>query len=123
MKKEMKTVLIIDDSRLIIERILPVLGELEYISFVIHADNFKEGLEVLSRLTQDNVLLEIRQSDKDAIELLQLLRDRKTEVAILMVSDRRNRLCNDLCKRLVTLPSSERSQPLSTIPISLSAAG
>ena len=53
MKNKNKTVLIVDDSILILERMIPLMEEIEHISFVIHAATYKEGLEVLSRLTPD----------------------------------------------------------------------
>jgi DNA-binding NarL/FixJ family response regulator len=122
MRKEIKTVLIVDDSTPTIGNIIPVLGELEHISFVVHAGNYKEGLEVLSRLTRDRVLLEIHQPDNDAMELLRLIRERKTEIAILMISNRPNRSYNDLCKRLGTLQFPDKPQTIGTVPIPLSAA-
>ena len=77
MKNDKKTVLIVDDSILVMERMIPVMEEIDNISFVVHAATYQEGLEVLSRLTPDVVLLDINLPDKSGIELL---RDRKSVV-------------------------------------------
>ena len=87
MKKEKRTVLIVDDSILILERMIPLMAEIENISFVVHAASYKEGLEVLSCLTPDLVLLDINLPDKSGIELLRVIRERQLEIAVLMISN------------------------------------
>ena len=69
MKNANKTVLIVDDSILIMERMIEILEEIENISFVVHAGNYREGIEVLNQLKPDMVLLDINLPDRSGIEL------------------------------------------------------
>jgi DNA-binding NarL/FixJ family response regulator len=122
MKKEKRTVLIVDDSILILERMIPLMEEIENISFVIHAASYKEGLEVLSRLTPDMVLLDINLPDKSGIELLRLIKERHLEIAVLMISNNAGPYYRDICKKLGAQDFLDKSTDIDLIPSVLSNA-
>jgi len=122
MKKEKRTVLIVDDSILIIERMIPLLEEMENISFVVHAANYKEGLEVLSRLTPDMVLLDINLPDKSGIELLRVIHERHLEIAVLMISNNADQYYRNICKKLGAQYFLDKSTDIDLLPSVLSNA-
>ena len=122
MKKEKRTVLIVDDSILIIERMIPLLEEIENISFVVHAANYKEGLEVLSRLTPDMVLLDINLPDKSGIELLRVIQERHLEIAVLMISNNADQYYRNICKKLGAQYFLDKSTDIDLLPGVLSNA-
>jgi DNA-binding NarL/FixJ family response regulator len=122
MKKEKRTVLIVDDSILIIERMIPLLEEIENISFVVHAANYKEGLEVLSRLTPDMVLLDINLPDKSGIELLRVIQERHLDIAVLMISNNADQYYRDICKKLGAQYFLDKSTDIDLLPSVLSNA-
>jgi DNA-binding NarL/FixJ family response regulator len=122
MKKEKRTVLIVDDSILILERMIPLMEEIENISFVIHAASYTEGLEVLSRLTPDMVLLDINLPDKSGIELLRYIQERHMEVAVLMISNNAGPYYRDICKKLGAKYFLDKSTDIDLIPTVLSNA-
>jgi DNA-binding NarL/FixJ family response regulator len=122
MKKEKRTVLIVDDSILVLERMIPLIAEIENISFVVHAASYKEGLEVLSRLTPDLVLLDINLPDKSGIELLRVIKERQLEIAVLMVSNSAGSYYRDICKKLGALHFLDKSTDLDLLPIALANA-
>ena len=122
MKKEGKTVLIVDDSILVIERMIPILEEIENISFVIHAGSYEEGIEILNRLTPDMVLLDINLPDRSGIELLRIIRERRLEIAVLMISNHADRYYKDICKKLGARYFLDKSTDIHLIPSVLSAA-
>jgi DNA-binding NarL/FixJ family response regulator len=122
MKNEKRTVLIVDDSILIIERMIPLIEEIENISFVVHASSYKEGLEVLSRLTPDMVLLDINLPDKSGIELLRLIQERHLEVAVLMISNNADPYYRNICKKLGARYFLDKSTDIDLIPSVLSNA-
>jgi len=122
MKKDKRTVLIVDDSILIIERMIPLLEEIENISFVIHAASYEEGLEVLSRLTPDMVLLDINLPDKSGIELLRVIRERHLEIAVLMISNNAGEYYRNICKKLGAQYFLDKSTDIDLIPSVLSNA-
>ena len=122
MKNKNKTVLIVDDSILILERMIPLMEEIEHISFVIHAATYKEGLEVLSRLTPDMVLLDINLPDKSGIELLRVIKERNLEIAVLMISNNADSYYRDICKKLGARYFLDKSTDIDLIPTVLSNA-
>lgn len=122
MKSEKRTVLIVDDSILIVERMIPLLEEIENISFVIHAASYKEGLDVLSRLTPDMILLDINLPDKSGIELLRLIQERHLEIAVLMMSNNAGPYYRNICKKLGARYFLDKSADIDLIPSMLSNA-
>jgi DNA-binding NarL/FixJ family response regulator len=116
MKNEKRTVLIVDDSILIIERMIPLMEEIENISFVVHAASYKEGLEVLSRLTPDMVLLDINLPDKSGIELLRLIQERHLEIAVLMISNNADQYYRNICKKLGARYFLDKSTDIDLLP-------
>jgi DNA-binding NarL/FixJ family response regulator len=122
MKNDKKTVLIVDDSILVMERMIPVMEEIENISFVVHAATYQEGLEVLSRLTPDVVLLDINLPDKSGIELLRLIRERHLEIAVLMISNNADFYYRSICKKLGATHFLDKSTDIDLLPAVLSAA-
>ncbi len=122
MKKDKRTVLIVDDSILIMERMIPILEEVENISFVVQACNFKEGLEVLNTLNPDMVLLDINLPDKSGIELLRIIREKNMEIIVLMISNHADTYYMEICRALGARYFLDKSKDIDLIPEVLSAA-
>jgi DNA-binding NarL/FixJ family response regulator len=122
MKNDKKTVLIVDDSILIMERMIPILEEMENISFVVHAASFKEGMEVLSRLSPNMVLLDINLPDKSGVELLRIIHQRRLEIAVLMISNHSDPYYREVCQKLGARGFLDKSNDMDLIPMALTAA-
>ncbi|MDR3716375.1 MAG: response regulator transcription factor [Puia sp.] len=122
MKKEKRTVLIVDDSLLIVERMIPILEEIENISFVVQAGSFREGLEVLDTLNPDMVLLDINLPDRSGIELLRIIREKHTEIIVLMISNQADDYYREICRSLGARHFLDKSKDIDFIPEVLSAA-
>ena len=97
------------------------MEEIENISFVVHAATYQEGLEVLSRLTPDVVLLDINLPDKSGIELLRLIRERHLETAVLMISNNADVYYRNICKKLGASHFLDKSTDIDLLPSVLSA--
>jgi DNA-binding NarL/FixJ family response regulator len=121
MKKEKRTVLIVDDSILVMERMIPIMEEIENISFVVHAASYREGLDVLTRLTPDMVLLDINLPDKSGIELLRVIQERHLEIPVLMISNNADQYYRDICKKLGARDFLDKSADIDLIPSLISA--
>ena len=122
MKNEKKTVLIVDDSILITERMIPMMEEIENISFVVHAGSYAEGLEILNQLTPDMVLLDINLPDKSGIDLLRIIKERRLEIAVLMISNHADQYYKDICKKLGARYFLDKSTDIDLIPSVLAEA-
>lgn len=122
MKKENKTVLIVDDSLLIMERMISILEEIGHISFVVHAGSYREAVEVLNTLNPDMVLLDINLPDKSGIELLRVIRERQMEVTILMITNHADDHYREICKKLGAGHFLDKSADIDLIPGVLATA-
>ena len=122
MNNEKKTVLIVDDSLLIMERMIPILEEIENISFVVQAGSFREAIEVLNTLKPDMVLLDINLPDKSGIELLRIIREQHMEVTVLMITNHTDGYYQETCKRLGAREFLDKSADMDRISGVLSAA-
>jgi DNA-binding NarL/FixJ family response regulator len=100
MKKEKKIVLIVDDSILILERMIPMLEELSDIQFVVHSANYNEAMELLKGLKPDIVLLDINLPDKSGIELLRKIKEEYKKIKVFMITNRANDYYKKICKKL-----------------------
>ena len=98
------------------------MADIENISFVVHAASYKEGFEVLSRLTPDLVLLDINLPDKSGIELLRVIKERQLEIAVLMISNNTGSYYRDICKKLGAQYFLDKSTDIDLIPTVLANA-
>ena len=122
MKNEKRTVLIVDDSILIMERMIPILEEIGNISFVVQAGTFREAVEVLNTLKPDVVLLDINLPDKSGVELLRIIRENDTEITVLMITNHADPYYMETCKRLGAAQFLDKSKDIGRLSEVLSAA-
>jgi DNA-binding NarL/FixJ family response regulator len=100
MTKEKKIVLVVDDSTLILERIIPLLEEINNIQRVVTANNFREAVKLISEIGPDMVLLDIHLPDKSGIELLRTIRQKHKGTIVLMITNHASEYYRDICKAL-----------------------
>jgi DNA-binding NarL/FixJ family response regulator len=121
MKKEKKIVLIVDDSILILERMIPLLEEVSNIQFVVHAGNYSEAIELLKGLTPDMVLLDINLPDKSGIELLRKIKEDYKKTKVFMITNQANDYYKNICKKLGADHFFDKSTDFNLIPELISA--
>jgi CheY-like chemotaxis protein len=98
--KRKKTLLIVEDSMIVVDRLIPMLESLENIAFVIHAGSYEEAIEMLAAIRPDFILLDIQLPDKSGIELLKEIREKDQEMIVIMISNHATPEYGNLCKRL-----------------------
>lgn len=83
--KQLKKVLIIDDSEVIRNRLVYILTELTNIEIIEQANNTTEGYELYQSLRPDIIILDIRMPEESGIKLLKKIKqeDPDTIIAIL----------------------------------------
>ena len=62
-----KVVLVVDDSLVVLQRMIPMLQGIPNVEFVIHAGTYKEAIDVLDELKPDYILLDIHLPDQSGI--------------------------------------------------------
>ena len=70
MKTQEQSILIVDDSALIIERLLAMLNSLTSVKSITTASNYREAVATLSETKVDIAILDIHLTGKNGIELL-----------------------------------------------------
>lgn len=98
--EEKKTLLIVDDSIIVVDRLIPMLESLENIAFVIHAGSYEEAIEMLAAIKPDFILLDIQLPDKSGIELLREIRGKDQEMIVIMITNHATPEYGNLCKKL-----------------------
>ena len=81
----MKSVLIVDDSR-VSRRMLRNMLEVEGYEVVGEAINGKEGFELYTKLTPDVVAMDITMPEMNGIEALKLIKDHDPDAKIVIIS-------------------------------------
>jgi len=94
------SVLIIDDSPIIVERLVPEIDELEQVHKVFVGYSFDEGKQLIDSTEFDIAILDINLHEKSGIDLLRYLKSIKPEVVVLMMtsdfSSEKKKACMDL---------------------------
>ena len=95
-----KTLLIIDNSLFIIERLISILKDVENLEKITWAANYIEALDRLKNEQPDIVLLDIQLYEKNGIELLKYIVDQHVSTKVIVLSNLVSIYYQDLCKSL-----------------------
>lgn len=100
MKREKKIVLLVDDSILILERMMPLLQDLREVELVVHAGTCREAMSILEVLQPDVILLDIHLPDKSGVHLLEFVRANYRQILVFMMSSDGGDQYREACARL-----------------------
>ena len=85
-KAPARRVLIVDDHPMMRTGLAQLIGNEPDLKVCAEADNARQGLEAVSKLSLDLVLLDISLPDKSGLELLKVIRAIRPELPVLVVS-------------------------------------
>ncbi len=119
MKK--KTLLVVDDSNLVMARLLPLLQEHENIEYVIHAASYGEAMEILTDIKADLILLDINLPGRSGIELLRSIKEKDQTARISMFTNQASDAYFDLCTKLGAIHFFDKSKDFDRIAGIISA--
>lgn len=111
-----KTLLIIDNSLFIIERLLNILKEVENLEKINWAANYTEALDSLKIEQPDIVLLDIQLYEKNGIELLKYIIKHHLGTRVIVLSNLVSSYYQDLCKSLGAEHYIDKSTDFERIP-------
>src|ERR1044071_751053 len=97
MKDTRKVVLVVEDSLLIIERILRLLNETKNIKMVIHAANYAESLKMINDISADIILLDLNLPDKSGIELLKEIKSNRSQIKVIVLTNHASDSYREIC--------------------------
>lgn len=95
-----KTILVVDDSPLIIRRLLEMLSEIPNVSWIRHAGSYQEAMEIINGHHPRILLLDINLPDKSGIEILRNVKENASSVKVIMITNQANEYYQKLCIKL-----------------------
>lgn len=117
-----KTVLIVDDSNLVVERLTEMLKELKNVDNIYSAGNFTDAINILQNTPPDILLLDINLPDISGIELLRVVKNKYPAIMVTMVSNQSDRYYKELCRKLGADHFVDKSKNFDIIPDIISAS-
>ncbi len=116
MNKNEQTVLIVDDSALIIERLIEMLNGLRSVKDITTASNYSEALATLTEKKIDTAILDIHLTEKNGIELLKFIVKNYPHIKVVMLSNAGNKKYRELCKKEGAMYFIDKSKEFELIP-------
>ena len=111
-----KVLLIVDNSSLIIERLINILSEVKTIKKVLTATNYAGAVNMLGENKTDIVLLDIQLPGKNGIELLKFIIKNYPDTKVVMLSNLVSEYYQKLCKKIGAIRFIDKSKDFDLIP-------
>ncbi|HEY6977705.1 MAG TPA: response regulator [Chitinophagaceae bacterium] len=116
MHKAKKQILIIDDSALIVERLINMLTDMENIGSVRLAGTCAEASILLEQSQFQIIFLDIHLPDKSGIELLNKIKTNHPEIIVVMFTNQGGDFYKTLCMQLGANYFIDKSKDFELIP-------
>ena len=111
-----KSILIVDDSPLITDRLQIMLNSMENISFVNTAGDYPSALHRLTESLTDIVLLDINLPGRSGIDLLRHIKANYPHTIVIMLSNQAGEYYRTICKRLGAEYFIDKSREFEQVP-------
>jgi DNA-binding NarL/FixJ family response regulator len=112
----MRSLFIVDDSSLIIERLLNMLEGLLPPDQITYAGSYGEALNLIGNRPPDILLLDVHLPDKSGVELLRVVRKRFPAIIVIMISNQSDESYRSACASLGALRFLDKSTEFEEIP-------
>ena len=109
-------ILIVDDNKFFIERMIGLLGEAEGIGYINVAYDYDEAFQCLHRERPDLVLLDINLPGKNGIDLLREIKKSGLKCSVIMISNHDNEYYREQCKQLGAEHFLDKSADFGIVP-------
>jgi len=119
--KTKRSILIVDDSPLIIERLSELLKELDHIDIIVNAGNYEDAIEMLTTKNIDTVLLDIHLPGKNGIALLKYIKAIYPDIKVIMLSNQATGFYRSICKNAGASYFIDKSKEFESIPTIISS--
>jgi DNA-binding NarL/FixJ family response regulator len=116
-----KILLIVDNSSLIIERLISLLKEADRIEKIFAATDYTGAINMLEKQRTDIVLLDIQLPGKNGIELLKYIVKHYPGTKVIMLSNLVSEYYQRLCREIGAVHFIDKSTDFDRIPEIVSA--
>jgi len=111
-----RTLLIVDSSSFIVERLVIMLKEVTVVKKIFTATNYHSALEILNKEHADIVLLDIQLPDKNGIDLLKHIIYHFSNTKVIVLSNLVSDFYQKLCKTAGAYHFIDKSRDFDKIP-------
>ena|ERR1700744_3000123 len=116
-----KSILIVDDSLIITERLQTMLRGLDNIGAIACAGDYSLALQLLMDGRFDIVLLDINLPGKSGIDLLRHIKGIYPQTIVIMLTNQSGRYYRDICKRWGADYFMDKSTEFEDVPVIISS--
>ncbi len=109
-------ILVVDDSRIILNRLFQQLNELEVVQKVAKATNFQKALEVLDHEPIDVALLDINLPGKNGIDLLGYITENHPLIKAIMVTNQGSEHYRNICAQMGSFGFIDKTKEIEQLP-------
>jgi DNA-binding NarL/FixJ family response regulator len=120
-KKQKMTVLIVDDSPLILSKISELLEDVEAITTLKTCGSYASAVAEFDSCHPKIALLDINLPDKSGIELLQYVKAKAPETTVIMFTNHSSDYYRKLCLQIGADHFLDKSKDFDNIPLILSS--
>ena len=106
----------IDDSALVTERLIDMVGNIKTVKTILTASNYQEAVDVLAEKSITIALLDIKLQEKSGIELLKFIVKNYPAVKVIMLTNLVSEYYKRLCKKAGALHFIDKSKDFELIP-------
>ena len=111
-----KTILIVDDSPIILDRLSMKLQKLESAGAIHAARTYADALQLLGSAEIDIAVFDIHLEDKSGIDLLRATRQRHPGVVVIMLTNQASEQVETTCRKLGAAHFLDKSKDFGRIP-------
>jgi DNA-binding NarL/FixJ family response regulator len=115
-----KTILIVEDSPLIMVRLLAMLNGLSYVGSVDQSGDCSSAMRLLTKACPDIVLLDISLPGGSGLDLLRYIKGHHPGTAVIMLTNQVDDYYRRKCKELGAAHFIDKSREFEKIPVLLS---
>lgn len=99
--KHKSAIIIVDDSKIIVDRIIALLNDLPNMGTILTAYNYEEAIKLIENNKADILLLDINLPGKSGIDLLKFISDKALYFKLIIAmtedtSERKKEICMKL---------------------------
>jgi DNA-binding NarL/FixJ family response regulator len=113
---ERLVILIVDDSALIIEKMIRMLQDLDNIRIVFQASNYAEAITIIRETEPDIVIMDIFLQDHIGIDLLKFVQGKYGDIEIVVLTNHVGEHYRDICKKMGAHHFLDKSSDFDLIP-------